>query len=65
MKKTSSTHQKKLTLGKMTVAKLSNNEAKNIAGGNVTTKPQKPNFSKLLNGDLDPACTVTQTFEQV
>jgi len=64
MKKELNKANKQLTLGKMTVAKMPHSQVKNIAGGNATTKPQKPNFSKLFNGDPDPDCTIAQTFEQ-
>jgi hypothetical protein len=48
MKKVQSKQSKKLTLIKMTVAKLalSNREMQNLYGGNVTTKPPKPPTSK-------------------
>jgi hypothetical protein len=49
---------KKLTLGKMTVAKLTFNQMQYLAGGYATTD-NKPPSSKLATDDV--SCTVTAT----
>lgn len=58
MKKVQTNKTKKLTLGKMTVAKLEKIQIKDIVGGDATT----------INSTIvskHPDCTVTDTFHTV